>query len=61
MPKKRVFKYVCLCNHGKLETTEMSYIPEDRASDALQNLKYHHSPKFGRDFLLGAKVYVTIK
>ena len=39
----------------------MLYIPEVRADDALQNLKYHDSLKFGRDFLLGAKVYVTMK
>ena len=31
--------------------TEMSYISENRASDALQNLKYHDSSKFGRVFI----------
>ena len=30
----------------------MSYIPEHRVSNALQNLKYHDSLKFGRDFFV---------
>ena len=34
-------------------------IPEDRASDALQNLLDHNSSKFGRGFLLGDKVCVA--
>ena len=32
------------------------YIPEDRASDTLQNLLDHNSFKFGSGFLLGDKV-----
>ena len=35
------------------------YAPEDRASDALQNLLDHNSSKFGWRFLLGDKVCVT--
>jgi hypothetical protein len=45
-----------LLNGQKSKAGEKPYIPEDRASDALQNLVYHYSPKFGKDLLLREKV-----
>ena len=50
LPKTSVDKLV-----GSL-VAENPCIPEDRASDALQNLRCHHSAKLGRDLLSQDKV-----
>ena len=44
----------------KSKAGEKLSIPEDRASDALQNLVDQYSPKFGRDSLLREKVCVVV-
>ncbi len=44
----------------KSKAGEKLYIPEDRASDALQNLLYQYSSKFGRSSLLREKVCVVV-
>ena len=45
--------------HENGNSLQSLYIPEDRASDALQNLPDHNSVKIGRGFLLGDKVCVS--
>ena len=40
------------CNWSKSKTAEMSHVPEDMASDVLQNLEHHNSHKFGGDFFI---------
>jgi hypothetical protein len=51
-----------LFNRQKLNESDKLYMPEDRASDALQNLLYHYSPtcKFARDLVLLEKVCVVV-